>query len=587
VVTLRPPWALALLLAAGPARAAPHVALPDRLPWLITEGWEASDDDPAAGVRALAEMSWHDSRPLTEPGAPGKVRWYRVRLDLSRLRGEPLAFVAGAIRDVDEAYLDGVRIGGLGAFPPHLRSASTQPRIYPLPTDVVNQPGTRTLALRIHHNPSPSAVFRFSPLLDRLAVTRARSYYDQVLVASAAFYWSLAVALFVLDRRSRPGGAARTFAVAAVLASLYLLSGHTAWSQASVPPSLPFRLTATTGGLLCAFYGMACWQVLGRRAPWRFRAYFAVFALYAAAAAAVPDPAVMVVPTRIVRVLALFGLADLCLPTLMAVRAGNRSAVGLLGSHVLFALGIVYLNLRPTAATFSTAPALAGVVLAGGLYTVGLRQIRARYAAIQRERTRISRDIHDTLSQSLVATSLRLDAALEALPDSAEAARDHLARARAQVQASMEESRRAVWRIRPEAQSGRDLAAALASLGEELASGTDLRVRVDTWGEPRPLPSTVESNLFRIGQEAITNVVRHARAREVRVELRFEPGAVRLQVRDDGSGLSGARSLRRVDGPLGLRGMRERAEELGGRLEVSSIQGRGTEIAVTVPTTGR
>jgi signal transduction histidine kinase len=140
-----------------------------------------------------------------------------------------------------------------------------------------------------------------------------------------------------------------------------------------------------------------------------------------------------------------------------------------------------------------------------------------------------------------------------------------------------------VWRLRAQAQAGRDLAAALAHLGQDLTSGTGVRLRVETRGDPQALSTAVESNLFRIGQEALTNVVRHARASEVEVELRFEPGSVRLHVRDDGRGLERADAGGERERHFGLLGMRERAEQLGGRLEVSSVNGRGTEIAVTVP----
>src|SRR6185503_19593215 len=103
-------------------------------------------------------------------------------------------------------YLEGVRVGGTGSFPPRLETASIQPRVYALPTDVVNRAGPLTLAVRVYHNPSPSSVFRFGAHLDRLGLTRYRSYVDQALLASAALLFSLSIALFLFHREGAPVG---------------------------------------------------------------------------------------------------------------------------------------------------------------------------------------------------------------------------------------------------------------------------------------------------------------------------------------------------------------------------------------------
>jgi signal transduction histidine kinase len=105
-------------------------------------------------------------------------------------------------------------------------------------------------------------------------------------------------------------------------------------------------------------------------------------------------------------------------------------------------------------------------------------------------------------------------------------------------------------------------------------------------GAPRPLPASVENNLLRIGQEAITNAVRHARAHAIVAELRFEPGRVRLAVRDDGSGFDADSTLYAGTGHFGLIGMRERAKRIGGRLTIESAPGAGSTVTVELPTNG-
>src|SRR5262245_825376 len=102
------------------------------MPLFLDSGWEASDEDPVGGIEEPGRQ-WRPARPSYEPGPEGAVRWYRIRLDLSACRGIPLAFYAAAVRDADEAYLDGVRIGGRGTFPPHFESASMMIRLYRLP----------------------------------------------------------------------------------------------------------------------------------------------------------------------------------------------------------------------------------------------------------------------------------------------------------------------------------------------------------------------------------------------------------------------------------------------------------------------
>jgi signal transduction histidine kinase len=125
-----------------------------------------------------------------------------------------------------------------------------------------------------------------------------------------------------------------------------------------------------------------------------------------------------------------------------------------------------------------------------------------------------------------------------------------------------------------------DLGGALLRLLQQLTAHTAIDATFAVAGTPAPLPPEVEGQLLRIGQEAITNALRHAQARQLQIELRFEPGAVRLQVRDDGAGFVPARVH---DDRYGLLGMRERAQQLGATLEVRSAPGAGTTVSVVAP----
>ena len=217
-----------------------------------------------------------------------------------------------------------------------------------------------------------------------------------------------------------------------------------------------------------------------------------------------------------------------------------------------------------------------------------LETTRSELAAAEREggrlaeRQRLARDIHDTLAQGFVSIVLQLQAAEAELPDGAEAARGHLERARRTARDNLAEARRLVWDLRPEALAA-PLGEAIGRLAGRLAEETGMVATATVTGTPAPLSADAEVTLLRVTQEALANVSRHARAGRVAVTLSYMDGEAALDVRDDGDGFTPTADGFGPNGGLGLRGMRERVEALGGRLAVESAPGRGTTIAVTVP----
>ncbi len=213
---------------------------------------------------------------------------------------------------------------------------------------------------------------------------------------------------------------------------------------------------------------------------------------------------------------------------------------------------------------------------------VGIAIERARLAdesvrlARIEERARLGRDLHDTLTQGLTAIGLHVEAALADV--SSGAARAELERALTVTRANLEEARRSLRELRGSPLQGRPLAEALAALGRELTAETGVRVRVHSKGRGS-IPAAVEEELFRIAAEALTNVRRHARARDVDVALTRTRRRVQLTIGDDGRGFD-ARA--RTDG-FGIEGMRARAGVIGGRLVVKSRPGHGAKVAVDVP----
>jgi signal transduction histidine kinase/ligand-binding sensor domain-containing protein len=215
------------------------------------------------------------------------------------------------------------------------------------------------------------------------------------------------------------------------------------------------------------------------------------------------------------------------------------------------------------------------------LYRLRVRRMALQFRAVLAERNRIAREIHDNLAQDILGISVQLELVARLMPAAAEAAKGHLDRARMLVRNSMTEARRYVWDLRSQELQKKDLPAALRDTTKRLTAQSNVETVVEVAGLMRPLPVEVETNLLRIGQEAINNAVKHARANRIEVGLNFDTRNVRLSVRDNGRGFDPSEQI--ADGHFGLLGMRERAEQIGGVLSIDSAPERGTQIAVEVP----
>ena len=231
---------------------------------------------------------------------------------------------------------------------------------------------------------------------------------------------------------------------------------------------------------------------------------------------------------------------------------------------------------------FYAACAGAVLLLAAALHRLRLAQMHARLGAVIAERTRIARELHDSLAQSLAGTKLQIDVALGTLPEESPTRR-HLQLARSMIGAGLQEVRRSIWVLRAQAARGPEgLGAALSESLARLTSESAARLTLDIAGDPRPLAPDIERNLLRIAHEAVTNAVRHARAENISATLHFVDDGVHLRVCDDGVGFD-AESMRRQGDHFGLMGMAERARALGGELHVESAAEAGTAIECRLP----
>ncbi len=206
-----------------------------------------------------------------------------------------------------------------------------------------------------------------------------------------------------------------------------------------------------------------------------------------------------------------------------------------------------------------------------------LQQEREALAAAQ-ERSRIAREIHDGVAQSIYMLSLSLEAASDTVSTQPELG-ERLQRLVALSRQTLLEVRHYIFDLKPLLDGEAGVAAALKNQAREFTAVAGLPVSIEVVGEERGLTAAQSAAVYRIAQEALSNVYRHANGSQVSLRLEFEPGSVMLEVRDDGSGLTSDPTYGR-----GLRNMQQRAEDLWGTLSIESTPKCGTAIRASLPT---
>jgi two-component system sensor histidine kinase UhpB len=201
---------------------------------------------------------------------------------------------------------------------------------------------------------------------------------------------------------------------------------------------------------------------------------------------------------------------------------------------------------------------------------------RLALAAQEAERLRVARDLHDGIGQTLTAVTLQAERAAQGPVDAMPAALDSVADS---VGRSLDDVRRIARELRPEALDDLGLGNALIALAERLSRDSGLRVERHVAPLPSSLPSELELVVYRVAQEALTNVVRHARAQTATLSLDAIGGRLVLEVRDDGRGIGD----RRGRSSTGIAGMRERALLVDGSLAIEPAGGGGTVVRLEAP----
>ena len=211
------------------------------------------------------------------------------------------------------------------------------------------------------------------------------------------------------------------------------------------------------------------------------------------------------------------------------------------------------------------------------------KESELQFRAVLTERTRLAQELHDTLEQTMTGIALQQDLVANQFKKDPDSAVRHLKLARNLMRQSQADLHRSVWGLRSRAEEEFNLANALITSVRQITGDTGLRIEVQTNGEAGTLSEITEENLLRIGQEAITNVVKHSGASRAKIELEFTPQTVVLQIGDDGKGFNPEACAGPKDGHFGLLGIRERTERLGGTILITSSPGAGTCVRVEIP----
>jgi signal transduction histidine kinase len=251
---------------------------------------------------------------------------------------------------------------------------------------------------------------------------------------------------------------------------------------------------------------------------------------------------------------------------------------------------------REAAMTFDVNPAfwqdrryqLLGIALlflmAWSFYRLRLRQITAtvdlRHAERLAERTRVARELHDTLLQSFHGLMLHFQAVSKLLPEGR--AREQLEKTMERADQAIAEGRSAVYDLRSSATATNDLAEAVNAVGNELCSDNNAAFNMTVEGPTRDLHPCIRDEIYRISREALSNACKHAHARRIEAEISYGSRAFRLRIRDDGEGIPAEVLEQGRAGHFGLPGIRERAKQIGAELTIWSRPDTGTEIDLSL-----
>jgi signal transduction histidine kinase len=559
--------------------------------------WSRPEIDDSSWSRVPVPRNWDDlGLPTTTVHG-----WYRYRLSVADgSQWHDPALLLGMISDIDEVFLNGVRVGGSGTFGWRWVVPPRRLRLYRVPAGLLQTGSDNVLAIHVQRayfeggiSEGPLRLGEFSRLSAMIQRRETRGLQAEtallVFLGAGGVFALMPVISGLGDRRSL------TLALGLILYFLAILSESRLLFDSGWKGHWFERLNSLIAVIQPLVGLVFVLQVCERTMPksyWRVILSAAVL-LIVDVLLGTPELILVSWPLYLLYV---FALCPLCVVwCLLAVIARKPGAVPIgVGISTAATLQLYeFVTLSSASWWLDVAVGYYGVVvfsLCGGLAVVmhyrhlrwRLRQsTSALLSAQEEERKRVARDIHDGVGQSLLAVKLGLQMAEASLKRGADTAQQPIHDLVLETSRAIEELREVAQALRPAALEHMGLDAAIRQHAERVAQRAGLTIQVDTHPLP-PIPETVKDHLFRIFQEALKNVVTHADAKQVDVRLVTEGSRLLLQIHDDGRGFSSHARTPRHRG-LGLETIIERAELLGGQASISSQVGRGTSVQVDVP----
>lgn len=222
-------------------------------------------------------------------------------------------------------------------------------------------------------------------------------------------------------------------------------------------------------------------------------------------------------------------------------------------------------------------------VISWVIYRSHVKRIKTEFSLVMKERSRIAREIHDTLAQGFVGIGMQIEAAIKKSIDSPVKSMEHLYLAQKLTQNCLDESYCSLWNLRVENYDYQDVVFILTENLKELTKGTLIEISVIVEGKNKVIEESIQRNILRIGREAIMNAIRHANPNKIEVKVQFDDYFISLRIKDDGCGFFIGEVVLSDKRYFGLKSMRERAESLGGELVIESKLGEGTEVFARLP----
>jgi ligand-binding sensor domain-containing protein/two-component sensor histidine kinase len=218
------------------------------------------------------------------------------------------------------------------------------------------------------------------------------------------------------------------------------------------------------------------------------------------------------------------------------------------------------------------------------IYFLRMKHLESKFSAAISERTRIARELHDTLLQDIAAIAMKLELISQEIDKSPSSAKKELDQVIITMDDCQNDARKSIENLRTAGSKSNTLCAELENIANNISSDYPVQVHLETLGLPYPLPKDFEENLAKICKEAVNNAIKHGKAQYIDLKLIYDPEWIQLKIQDDGCGFDA--SAINTKGHYGLTGMKERAIEIGGNFSIYGQNGTGTKIMVEIPISG-